>query len=98
MRRARRYSTAVWAHLLWRRGQTAPAAMLVGAFDARTARIGGSRWVNGHRLVAEARAGLSAELEADAFADALGAGAVLGEAEIVALVTEALARPGSARK
>jgi tetratricopeptide (TPR) repeat protein len=94
LRRTRRYYVEEWVHLFWRAGQLEPAALLLGASDAQQLRAGTSLQPNERRLIAEARAALAAELSPQALASALAAGAALDDAQIDALITEALARAG----
>jgi predicted ATPase len=49
--------------------------------------------VNERRLIAEARAGLEVKLHPNVFASKLAIGAALGEGELFALISEALAQP-----
>ena len=92
MRRARTYFVEEWAYLFWRRGQREAAARLIGASDAQCIKDDVPRQPNEERLIAQARADLEARMGADAFAGCLAAGARLSEAELFALISEALAQ------
>ena len=95
MRRSGSYFVEAWAYLFWRRGQREAAARLIGASDAQCAKDDAPRQPNEERLIAQARADLEAKMGAEAFAGSHAAGARLGEAELVALISEALAQaPG----
>jgi len=78
-------------HLLWRRGESTTAALLLGASDARF-RSGRPRQLNEARLIAQARPALEAALGPEAFASKHAAGAALDEGAIAAIISEALAR------
>jgi hypothetical protein len=93
MRRARSYFVEEWAYLFWRRGQCEAAARLIGASDAQCEKDDTPRQPNEERLIAQARADLEAKMGVEAFAGSLGAGARLGEAELIALSSESLAQP-----
>ena len=93
MRRAKKYYVEEWAYLFWRRGQVDIATQLLGASDADRIRADVSLEENERRLIAEARAALEAQLPPQAFTRGLAAGAVLGEGELVALISEALSQP-----
>jgi len=93
MRRAQTYFVDVWAYLFWRRGQREAAALLIGVSNAGCVRSGAPREPNEERLIAQARADLEARMGADAFAGCLAAGARLSEAELFALISDALAQP-----
>jgi hypothetical protein len=80
-----------YVHLLWRRGDGATAALLLGASDARL-RSGRPRQPNEARLIAQARPALEAALGPEAFASKFAAGAALDEGAIAAIISEALAR------
>jgi predicted ATPase/DNA-binding winged helix-turn-helix (wHTH) protein len=90
MRRARDYYVEEWAYLFWRRDQIETATLLLGASDARRARVEVPLQENERRLMARLRPALEAQVQPEAFAKALAAGAALGEAELLALITEAL--------
>ncbi len=92
MRRARRYYVEEWAYLFWRRGQIDTATLLIGASDAEQIRDEAPLQECERRLIAEARAAL-AQLQPGALARGLAAGAALGERELLALISEALAQP-----
>jgi len=95
MRRAGSYTVEEWAYLVWRRGQREAAARLIGASDAQCIKDDAPRQLNEERLIARARADLEEAIGAAAFAASLAAGARRGEAELVALISEALAQaPG----
>ena len=93
MRRARYLYLEEWVYLFWRRGQIDAATRLLGASDAERARFGAPLQENELRLIAEARPALEALLAPDAFAANLAAGAALGQTELFALISEALAQP-----
>jgi hypothetical protein len=93
MRRAQTYFVDVWAYLFWRRGQREAAARLIGVSNAGCVRSGAPRESNEERLIAQARADLEARMGADAFAGCLAAGTRLREAELYALISDALAQP-----
>ena len=82
-----------WVYLFWRRGQIDTAALLLGALDAVQLRTAVPLQVNEVRLMAEARPALEALLRPEALSGSLAAGAALGEAELFALISEALAQP-----
>jgi predicted ATPase/DNA-binding winged helix-turn-helix (wHTH) protein len=92
MRRTRSYFVEEWVYLFWRRGQIDAAALLLGWSDAQCAKDDAPRQPNEERLIAQARADLEATMGAEAFAGSRAAGARLGEAELVALISEALAQ------
>jgi hypothetical protein len=81
MRRARSIYIEEWVYLFWRRGQLETAALLLGASDAERARLGTPHQENERRLIAQARAALTAELPAAALASALAAGALLQDSD-----------------
>jgi len=89
--RTRVYYLEGYVHLLWRRGDGATAALLLGASDARL-RSGRPRQPNEARLIAQARPALEAALGPEAFASKFAAGAALDEGAIAAIISEALAR------
>ena len=91
--RTRAYSLEQWAYLFWRRGQLETAALLLGASDAELAKIQTPRQVNEARIVAAARAGLAASLPTAGFQGLTAAGAALGERDMVAAISEAIAQP-----
>jgi predicted ATPase/DNA-binding winged helix-turn-helix (wHTH) protein len=96
MRRARNYYVEEWAYLFWRRGQIDTATLLLGASDAQGVRVEMPLQENERRLMAELRAALHAQLQPEAFARGLAAGAALGEAELLALIAKALMPPVNA--
>jgi len=98
MRRARDYYVEEWAYLFWRRGQIETATLLLGASDAQRARLEVPLQENERRLMAQLRPALEAQVQPDAFARGLTAGAALGEAELLALITEALMSPPGSRQ
>jgi tetratricopeptide (TPR) repeat protein len=93
MRRTQTYYVEEWVHLFWRRGQIDTATQLLGASDAEQVRADMPLQPNEQRLIAEARTALAAQLHPDAFPSGLAAGAALGKGEMLALISEALARP-----
>ena len=93
MRRAHAYYVEEWAYLFWRRLQFDTATLLLGASEAEQIRAAVPLQVNEQRLIAEARTALEGKLQPDAFASKLAAGAALGEGELFALISEALAHP-----
>ena len=93
MRRARAYYVEEWVYLFWRRRQFDTATLLLGASDAEQIRAAVPLQVNEHRLIAEARAALEAQLHPDAFANKLATGAALEQVALFALISEALAQP-----
>jgi predicted ATPase/class 3 adenylate cyclase len=95
MRRTQRSYIEEWVYLFWRRGKIDTATLLLGASDAQCVRAGHPLQPNEERLIAEARAALEARLPPDAFASGLAAGASLGEGEMLALISEALAQPSA---
>jgi predicted ATPase/DNA-binding winged helix-turn-helix (wHTH) protein len=98
MRRARDYYVEEWAYLFWRRGQIETATLLLGASDAQRARLEVPLQENERRLMAQLRPALEAQVQPEAFARGLTAGAALGEAELLALITEALMPPPGSRR
>jgi hypothetical protein len=92
MRRVRSIYIEEWVHLFWRRGQLETAALLLGASDAERARLGTPHQENERRLIAQARAALTAELPAAALASALAAGALLQDSDRLTVIAESLAR------
>jgi hypothetical protein len=96
MHRARSHDAEVWAYLFWRRGQLDTSTLLLGASDARCDRSGATRLPNDQRLIAEVRSALAAQLPPNTFESGLAAGAGLGEGEMLALISEALAQPRGA--
>ena len=76
-----------------RRGQVETATRLLGASDAERARFDTPHQENERRLIAEARAAFEAGQPPLALANGLAAGATLGEGEIFALISAALAQP-----
>jgi predicted ATPase/DNA-binding winged helix-turn-helix (wHTH) protein len=93
MRRAQWYYLEGWTYLYWRRGQIDVAARLLGACDARRARLGVPLQPNEKRLIAELRSSLQSKLDSHALASFLAAGAVLDERELLALICEELPAP-----
>jgi hypothetical protein len=93
MHRAHALYLEEWVYLFWRRGQIDTAALLLGALDAVQLRTAVPLQVNEVRLMAEARLALEALLRPEALSGSLAAGAALGEAELFALISEALAQP-----
>jgi len=93
VRRTKRYPVEVWAHLLLRRGQFMASARVLGVSDSRRAGGGEPLQDNEQRLTDCVRAELASELRPEALAAALAAGASLGDDELFALVSEALAQP-----
>ena len=91
MRRAHALYIEQWVYLFWRRGQIDTAALLLGALDAAQLRTAVPLQVNERRLIAEARPAIEGELNAEALSSSLAAGAALGETELLALISEALA-------
>jgi hypothetical protein len=73
--------------------QVPSAALLLGASDAEKVRADVPLQPNEERLIAEARAALEAELQPDALASSLAAGAALTKDEVFALISKALAQP-----
>ena len=92
MRRAKQYYLDEFVHLFWRRGQLQTAALLLGASEAVVTGNGAPRQPNERRLVAQARPELEAALSHAAFASNLAAGATLGEGELHAVISDALAQ------
>ena len=90
MQLTQRFFIEEWVYLFWRRGQFDSATRLLGASDARSARAGEPPEANERRLLAEARAALQALWPADVFARRLAAGAALGDAEILVLISAGL--------
>ena len=93
LRRARDDFVEVWAYLFCRRGQIDMAALLLGKSDMERARADEALQDNERRLIAEVRAAVETKLHPHALARSLAAGAALGEGELLALVSEALAQP-----
>ena len=93
MRRAQRYYVEGWAHLFWRRCQIDAATRLLGASDARCARLGTALQPNERRLIAEVRTALQSQLQPDAFASGLAAGSALDESEMLGLISGDLIQP-----
>ena len=91
VRRTKRFPAEVWAHLLLRRGRLDAAARLLGVSDGRRARGGEPVQSNEQRLIAHVRAELASALRPEALAAAMAEGASLGDDELFALVSEALA-------
>jgi predicted ATPase len=98
MHRAHALYLEEWIYLFWRRGQIDTAAILLGALDAAQVRTAVPLQVNEQRLMAEARPAIERALHAEALARSLAAGAALGEAELFALIAEALAQPAGNRR
>ncbi len=92
MRRSRYVYVEALPHLLWRRGQLDAAACLLGAANAERARLGTPRQENERRLLDETSAALAAALPAATLASHLAAGAALPQSELVAFISQALAR------
>jgi predicted ATPase/DNA-binding winged helix-turn-helix (wHTH) protein len=98
LRRAKNCDFEVWirfSHLLSRRGQVEAAALLLSAAEAMRSRAGVPLAANEQRLVADIDAALAATLSADARAAHRGAGAALGDDQVMALLAEALKQPNS---
>ena len=91
MRRAGEYYLEQWVYFFWRRGQVDRATRLLGACDARLARLGEPSQPNEAQLLAHAREGLAAAQTPEAFAGNLAAGAKQGVLETHALIAEGLA-------
>ncbi len=91
MRRTQRYFVEEWVYLFWRRGQLDVATRLLGATDAAV-RSDHPLQRNEERLIAEARAALERALPPDVFTSGLAAGAALNHGELLALITDALAK------
>jgi len=91
--RTRAYFLEEWVHLFWRRGQLETAALLLGASDAMHAKDEQPRQSNEDRLLAAARAGLAASLPDATLQRLAAAGAALGERDMVAAISEAIAQP-----
>ena len=98
MHRAHAFYLEEWIYLFWRRGQIDTAALLLGALDAVRLRTAVPLQVNELRLMAEARPALEALLRPEALSGSLAAGAALGESELFALISEALAQPSGNRR
>jgi predicted ATPase/DNA-binding winged helix-turn-helix (wHTH) protein len=93
MRRTQNLFVEEWVYFFWRRGQVETAALLLGASDAKRARDDEPLQPNERRLITEARAALEGHSPPDMRARALAAGAALGTAQLLALISEALAQP-----
>jgi predicted ATPase/DNA-binding winged helix-turn-helix (wHTH) protein len=93
IRRAGEYYVEEWAYLFWRRGQIEAATRLLGASDAQRVRAEVPLQENERRLTAELRAAQKAQRPPEALARDLAAGGALGEAQLLALIAEAL-NPG----
>jgi len=93
IQRTRRHFVEEWVYLFWRRGQNDLATLLLGASDARNVQAGEPPQPNERRLIAAARAALEAQSPAGMYASRLAAGAALSDGEIVALISEGMARP-----
>jgi predicted ATPase/DNA-binding winged helix-turn-helix (wHTH) protein len=92
LRRTRHTFVEEWVHLFWRRGQTDVATLLLGASDAKQARLGTPLQDNERRLIAQARAGLEVAQDPRSFASGLAAGAVLAEGDLLDVMSKALAQ------
>ena len=93
MRRTQSYIVDTWVHLFWRRGQLDPAALLLGALDARRARDVAPAQPNEARLVAEARAAIEKSFAPAVLQSRLVAGAALAAKDLDALIGAALESP-----
>ncbi len=98
MRRAQEYYVEEWAYLFWRRGQIDTATILLGASEAQGVRADVPLQHNEKRLIAEVRAALEAQPHPHALAPDLATGAALGEGELLALISEALAKSRANRE
>ena len=80
-----------WVYLLWRAGRMDAAARLLGALDARRARVGISAMASPVGLLEAAREGVRSALSDADFARETAAGAALDEAALLATIGAALA-------